>query len=276
MPPLGQIAADTASPRGKHGTAGRDKLVDEELLLLREATRLLGKPGDPGIAIREMLHLLSELLGLNRGRVVLPDAGRDTLSIRYAYGLTAAEVALGRYRTGEGVAGRVMATGEMHVVQDIAAEASDQRQAFERAARPQETTAFIALPIFDPRGVAGVLAAHRVRGRRRACADDVRVLEAVATLIGHLLHLQALTQRLDAGRSGMNRAGTVPAREGDAVLQAEAVEAPGRIYQRVAAGDRQRIEQALAHAGGNKSRAAQMLGLTLRQFNYRYKVLGVG
>ena len=58
MPPLGQIAADTASPRGKHGTAGRDKLVDEELLLLREATRLLDKRGDPGLDIREMLHSL--------------------------------------------------------------------------------------------------------------------------------------------------------------------------------------------------------------------------
>ena len=35
-----------------------------------------------------------------------------------------------------------------------------------------------------------------------------------------------------------------------------------------------RIEAALAESGGNKSRAAQLLGLTLRQFNYRISRLG--
>jgi Nif-specific regulatory protein len=36
---------------------------------------------------------------------------------------------------------------------------------------------------------------------------------------------------------------------------------------------RQQIEQALAQTHGNKSRAAQLLGLTLRQLNYRIKRL---
>ncbi|TXG79618.1 MAG: hypothetical protein E6R11_02455 [Rhodocyclaceae bacterium] len=90
------------------------------------------------------------------------------------------------------------------------------------------------------------------------------VLQAVATLIGQLLHLQDLAQRLATDGTG---AAASRGRRGDAA---------GRVYQRVAAADRERIAQALAHAGGNKSRAAQMLGLTLRQFNYRYKVLGVG
>jgi Nif-specific regulatory protein len=42
-----------------------------------------------------------------------------------------------------------------------------------------------------------------------------------------------------------------------------------REYRPVVEGDRARIEAALAQAGGNKSRAAQILGLTLRQLNYR-------
>lgn len=269
MPPPGQEAADSAPPRGALRTAGRERLVDEELLLLREATRLLGKRGDPGIAIREMLHLLSELLGLNRGRVVLPDPGGDTLSIRYAYGLTAAEIAQGRYRTGEGVTGRVMTTGEPHMLQDIAAEAGHPGQPGGSAVQPQETMAFIAVPILDADRVAGVLAVHRVRNRRRAFADDMIVLRSVATLIGQLLHMQALTQRLGAHGNGTRG----PALRGSG---GESGETPGRVYQRVAATDRQRIELALAQVGGNKSRAAQVLGLTLRQFNYRYKVLGLG
>ena len=39
----------------------------QELLLMREVMRLLGKSLAPGLVLREMLHLMSELLGLNRG-----------------------------------------------------------------------------------------------------------------------------------------------------------------------------------------------------------------
>ncbi len=40
---------------------------------MREVMRLIGKSLAPGVVLREMLHLMSELLGLNRGRVVLTD-----------------------------------------------------------------------------------------------------------------------------------------------------------------------------------------------------------
>jgi transcriptional regulator with GAF, ATPase, and Fis domain len=46
-----------------------------------------------------------------------------------------------------------------------------------------------------------------------------------------------------------------------------------RPYLPAQSHDRQQIEQALAQTHGNKSRAAQLLGLTLRQLNYRMKRL---
>ena len=46
---------------------------DQELLLMSEVMRLVGQSLAPEVVLREMLHLLSELLGLNRGRVVLAD-----------------------------------------------------------------------------------------------------------------------------------------------------------------------------------------------------------
>ena len=67
----------------------------EELLLVSEAMRLVGRSLAPEVVLREMLHLLSELLGLNRGRIVLADEDAATASIRFAYGLTEAKTALG-------------------------------------------------------------------------------------------------------------------------------------------------------------------------------------
>lgn len=111
---------------------------------MREVMRLIGKSLAPGAVMREMLHLMSELLGLNRGRIVLTDlvdsgglgnpdkpdemahpqqaAPGTHAHICYAYGLTQAEMARGVYRKGEGITGRVLSSGQPMLVQDIDAE----------------------------------------------------------------------------------------------------------------------------------------------------------
>jgi transcriptional regulator with GAF, ATPase, and Fis domain len=46
-------------------------------------------------------------------------------------------------------------------------------------------------------------------------------------------------------------------------------------YRAVSPGDRERIEAALGATRGNKSAAAQRLGMTLRQLEYRIKQLTI-
>lgn len=177
----------------------------QELLLMREVMRLIGRSLAPGLVLREMLHLMSELLGLNRGRIVLVDeatattnpssstAGAPrTASIQHAYGLTQAEVARGRYAWGEGITGRVLATGQPAIVQDIDAEPLFLGRVVARHQLPPETVAFIALPIEVNNVPIGVLACHRIRSRQRHLNDDLAVLRVLATLVGQLLQLEAL------------------------------------------------------------------------------------
>ena len=202
-----------------------------ELLLMSEVMRLVGKSLAPEVVLREMLHLISELLGLNRGRIVLADfvgdialeglaerkpearGVRDAMpssAIRYAYGLTKAEMARGRYGPGEGITGRVLATAQPIIVQDIDAEPQFLARSVARAQLPQDVVAFIALPIEVNREVIGVLACHRIRSRDRQLADDVAVLKILATLAGQLLQLQALvadkTRALQAKNQLLTRA----------------------------------------------------------------------
>jgi Nif-specific regulatory protein len=63
-----------------------------------------------------------------------------------------------------------------------------------------------------------------------------------------------------------------------AVQKAPPSNADGEIQpaRRIDEADRDRISMALKHAGGVKSRAAQKLGLTLSQLNYRIRMLGIG
>ncbi|WP_096696881.1 sigma-54-dependent Fis family transcriptional regulator [Polaromonas sp. AER18D-145] len=203
----------------------------QELLLMSEVMRLVGKSLAPEVVMREMLHLMSELLGLNRGRIVLADfvgdialqgladrkpadrpagAPAPASAIRYAYGLTKTEMARGRYGPGEGITGRVLATAQPIIVQDIDAEPQFLARSVARAQLPPDTVAFIALPIEVNREVIGVLACHRIRSRDRQLADDVAVLKILATLAGQLLQLQALvaekTRALQAKNQLLTRA----------------------------------------------------------------------
>ncbi|GAB2180109.1 sigma 54-interacting transcriptional regulator [Denitratisoma sp. agr-D3] len=174
----------------------KENLGDQEQLLLRESIRLLGRGLEPDPAIREMLHLLSELLGLNRGRVVQHDGKQ--LAIRYAYGLSREEIERGRYALGEGVTGRVMQTGETLIVQDIDDEPAYLARAVRRETLPKETVSFIALPILVDRQVTAVLGVHRLRSRQRSLGADLQILRTVAELIGQIFKLNQLLEERTA------------------------------------------------------------------------------
>jgi Nif-specific regulatory protein len=77
----------------------------QELLLLEQVMRLVGKGLLLDRILHEMLHLMSEMLGLNRGRIVLSDDDTGMGRIRYSYGLTTQEAERGRYALGEGITG---------------------------------------------------------------------------------------------------------------------------------------------------------------------------
>jgi Nif-specific regulatory protein len=163
---------------------------------MREVMKLVGRSLAPAFVLREMLHLMSELLGLNRGRMVLADAvlpgQARTASVRHAYGLTAHEAARGVFEWGEGITGRVLASGLPAIVQDVDAEPLFLFRTVARSELPPQTVAFIALPIEVNGATIGVLGCHRIRSRQRHLNDDLALLRILATLAGQLLQLEQL------------------------------------------------------------------------------------
>jgi Nif-specific regulatory protein len=187
----------------------------QELLLMREVMKLVGRSLASKQVLLEMLHLMSELLGLNRGRIVLVDdsppvGGERTVSVHHSYGLTAAEAARGVFKWGEGITGRVLASGLPAIVQNVDAEPLFLFRTVPRAALPKQIVAFIALPITVNGATIGVLACHRIRRRQRHLNDDLALLRILATLAGQLLQLEQLvaeqTRQLEARNEALARA----------------------------------------------------------------------
>ena len=166
--------------------------IDSELLVVQQAAHLITHSTDPEPAIQGILRLLSQLLGLNRGRVVLPNKQFGQLEIKYSYGLTSEEKVKGQYLVGEGVTGRVFQTGQLALVQNIDEEPTYLVRAVDRVSLPNEAVAYLAVPIIHDESPVGVLAVHRLRSRDRQFQRDLSLLQVMATFIGQILRVNEL------------------------------------------------------------------------------------
>jgi Nif-specific regulatory protein len=163
-----------------------------DVVVIEQAAKLIAHSTEPEYAIQSILRLLSQLLGLNRGRVLIPDEHSGVLHIRYAYGLTREERERGVYSLGEGVSGRVMKTGQTALIQNIDDEPSYLGRAVSRTTLPNETVAYLALPLLRDDKPIGVLAVHRLRKRQRAFDKDITTLRIIATFISQILTVNRL------------------------------------------------------------------------------------
>jgi Nif-specific regulatory protein len=166
-----------------------------ELSTIYEVGRILGDSLDLQRTFRAALNTLCAQMGLPRAMIVLSeedDAGAPTgtLKIHSAVGLSREQAERGRWAPGEGIIGRVLASGLPVVVPNVqdCEEFIDRTGAF----GPQEghRLAFLVVPLRSDHTSVGVLAAQReVEGVARL-SDDQRVLTMVATLLAQSVALQ--------------------------------------------------------------------------------------
>lgn len=186
-------------------TINSEAVIDSELLVVQQAARLIAHSADPEPAIEGILRLLSQLLGLNRGRVVLYNKQTRQLEISYAYGLTEGERNKGIYLIGEGITGRVYQTGQLALIQNIDKEATYLTRAVERVKLPDEAVAYLAVPILLDEHPVGVLAVHRLRSRERQFQRDLSLLQVIATFIGQVLRVKELISERTAHLMSENK-----------------------------------------------------------------------
>lgn len=167
---------------------------DSDLVAIHEAAKLVSRSLSPDFTINSLLRMMSQMLGLNRGRVLLPE--EDNLKIKYSYGLTPEQQSRGIYAQGEGITGKVMAANQLVVIENIDEEPELLFRAVDRATLPQETVSYIALPIMDGSTPIGVLACHRIRSRMRPFDADLVILKTFSTFIGQIIKHHQLDEDL--------------------------------------------------------------------------------
>ncbi len=162
-----------------------------QLVTVYEVSKILSSSLDLDKTLRGVLNVLSNHLQMRRGMVALVQED-GYLQVIAAIGMKHEEIALGRFKPGEGVMGTILKTGVPAVVPDISKEALFLNRTGARPNGIDVVVSFIGAPIKVGRECIGVLSFDRENSHLEAgrnFGNDVQFLTMVANLIGQTVRL---------------------------------------------------------------------------------------
>jgi len=175
--------------------------ADLEIEALYEISRVLSLSTDLNKAFTSTLTLVDLALGLENGTISLFDPVTGEVFVEAAPQMPDEDRILGRLRPGEGIIGRIFATGMPMVVPDIAEEPLFLNRTGTWRNLKEDPRALIGVPLQDGRAVLGVLTADRAyRSGPTQLGRDVRFLTLVAGLVAvrvRLAHLENQHRRAE-------------------------------------------------------------------------------
>ena len=180
---------------------------ESQLALLRELTTLVNSAGEVAESLERALELMAEHLPIIHGMITLLDPKNGEIRIDAAFGLKPAERRRGRYALGEGITGRVIASGRPMCVQDAAAEPLFLNKTRARDLT-RERVSFLCVPIRLHDQVVGALSVDRLPADEATLKDELSLLQIIAALLAHTA-LENQDRMADAAPARIRPAGFV-------------------------------------------------------------------
>jgi Nif-specific regulatory protein len=182
--------------KGRTAPSGKPVLSLErkikELTVLYEVSQLIGGTLNCQDVFSDILGTFHTRLGMNRGTITLLNPATGKLEICAAHGMSAEEVARGRYLVGEGITGKVMETGDPAVVPQIEKEPLFLNRTRSRDRLEKRDISFICVPIRNGAFTYGTLSVDRLFSEDIAFEEDVRLLSIIASMIAQGLKIQEM------------------------------------------------------------------------------------
>ena len=157
----------------------------KELEALYRISQILATSGRQRQMLEEVLEVLYKDLGMTRGTIMLLSPDGRELMTEVAHNLSPAQLKKIRYRTGEGITGRVVRTGKPAIVPKVSQEPLFLDRVHKRRGLTKDEISFICVPIAIGAEVVGALSADRVFDQSASLDEDLRVLTIVASMIAN-------------------------------------------------------------------------------------------
>jgi Nif-specific regulatory protein len=179
-------AASTAHPPVKREIG--------ELTLLFEVSQTLDRALDLRKAVTPVLEAMAKFAGMMRGTITLLDRETGEIFIEAAYGLSDSQRERGRYKLGEGVTGKVIATGRPVVVPRISEEPLFLNRTGARKNLRSQDISFLCVPIKLGNETIGALSADRILSEETSPEESVRLMAIIASMIAQAVRLRKAAQ----------------------------------------------------------------------------------
>ena len=199
----------------------RTTVVDNQILdltCLYEITKELASAFVLSDCLEKAMALLAEMKEMENGTVTIVNPVTGKLEIEVAHGLTAEGRKRGKYKIGEGITGRVVASGEPIVVPHISDEPLFLNRTRSRGDIEDKDQSFLCVPIKDGQQVIGALSVDRLYqdGFGELANKDLQFLTVLSSIIAQTVrrvqavnreteHLQTENLKLKRELSEKNR-----------------------------------------------------------------------
>ncbi len=176
---------------------GRNSLKTEPkvIVALTEISKAITSSLDLKTVMQDILNILRDHLGMERGTLTLLNSETKELSIQVACGLDLEEIRRGRYKIGEGITGKVVAAGEPIVVPNVGKEPLFLNRTGARGDLTKGNIAFICVPIKLEDQTVGALSVDRLFREQISFDEDVRILTIIASMISQAVRVRALLEK---------------------------------------------------------------------------------
>lgn len=162
----------------------------EDLSSLYEITKNLASSTDLKECLEQTMATLDKMKKMENGTVTIINPLTGKLEIEVAHGINAEGRKRGKYHIGEGITGRVVASGEPIIVPHIANEPKFLNKTRARGDLSNQMRSFICVPIRGGKQVIGALSVDRIYqdGISGQAEADLRFLIILSTLIAQTAH----------------------------------------------------------------------------------------
>ncbi|MCD8138182.1 MAG: sigma 54-interacting transcriptional regulator [Planctomycetaceae bacterium] len=150
-----------------------------ELDALNRIAAVAAETTDFNDAVPRVLQILGDTLGMRYATLALVNSETGVVSIDFGHGLSDEQVRRGHYTMGEGVVGRVAATGTAAIIPSIAAEPAFLNKTGIRSG----DASFICVPVILGREILGTLSVDGECRPAEALEEDARFLGVVAAML---------------------------------------------------------------------------------------------
>jgi Nif-specific regulatory protein len=164
----------------------------EDITCLYEVTRVLASSKDLRASLAHIMEVLSSLKNMHNGTVTIINPLTGQLEIEVAHGMPAEARKRGKYKVGEGITGRVVATGQPIVIPHIGAESDFLNRTRTRGDIRKQQNSFLCVPIRHDKRSLGALSIDLEYREDLNYEEELRFLAIVSGLIAQaVLRVQA-------------------------------------------------------------------------------------